>query len=93
MPIVTKFVCDRCAASQDDGEQMWDVGITFRHNGGTRYMGSHDVRHKCLWCRKCCEEVGLLGPYIIRPEMTETPEPTIEDMIRAIVRNEKESSE
>lgn len=86
MPIMTKYVCDRCKAEQNTGEQMWHLGIVCTHDGHTSYHGSTTPRHTVLWCRKCVEEIGVILPMVLRAEGVEAPQPTIEDMIRAIVK-------
>lgn len=86
MGIVIKYVCDRCNASQDDPEQMWTVGIAIEHRGGERYLSVGHARHKCLWCRKCCEAVGIIGGLLIAADWEEAKPPTMEDMIRDIVK-------
>lgn len=56
MGILTTYTCDRCAASSQDNNQMWELGLTYRHVG----QGFFSPEHLTLFCRGCMEELGLL---------------------------------
>lgn len=84
--IITSYICDRCDRSQVKSDQIWNVAIVIRPYGA--YIDPS--AHKHLWCRRCVDEVGLLlppAPVPVKADTTPTT-PTLEDMIRAIVRNE-----
>jgi len=90
MAIEMKYICDRCKASQDTAEQMWDVAITCEANN--LYRGQYYAptkQQQAMWCRKCVDAVGVMAPMILRAE-SQPVKSTIEDMIRAIVREEQE---
>lgn len=91
MGIVTTYVCDRCQKSNEDGEQMWEIGLALRHHGFTNYHTTHDIHHKGLWCRPCCVEVGILAPFIIDPEWKQPDPITLEDLVREIVKRERDN--
>jgi hypothetical protein len=82
--IVTTYSCDRCGHSQTTDDQMWGISVHLSHNGTT-----HVPQHKQLWCRKCVEVVGIFPP---RPSAkkaeTRAPTPTLEDMLREMIREE-----
>lgn len=91
MGIVTTYVCDRCQKSQaDDGEQMWEIGLSLRHCGFTHYRISSDPAYQSLWCRPCCVEVGILAPFIIDPDYKQPAPITFEDLVREIVKKVQE---
>jgi hypothetical protein len=86
MSIVTTYTCDRCGHSQNDSDQMWNVVVSITHNVHSE-PGYYDGRHRVLWCRGCTEHFGLVPAR--RPAGTPEPIlPTLEDMIREIVREE-----
>ena len=84
--ITTTYTCDRCGHSQDNSVQMWRVEISI----GSPLM---NLKRDALWCRKCCVEMGLISsrPHATPPDPpAPDPAPTLEDLIRAIVREEGE---
>jgi len=96
MPVITKYVCDRC-----DKERLG------RHeNGGhpplfhiqvtcepiDQHKGQYYIPTKWLqayWCAPCVEQVGVTRPTILRAE-SDPKSPTLEDLVREIVRQERE---
>lgn len=90
------FTCDRCNHQQDSDDQMWSVAIAYKHGYAAeshlRYANNMYFQHGKLWCRKCMEELQLLGGMLAIPELGEAekvkPAPTLEDIIREIVREE-----
>lgn len=88
--IITTFKCDRCDHQQDNGEQMWNVGISFSHHNSASHYPSAPTKEQ-LWCRECMEKMGLLGPYQAPPQKHDPappPAPTLEEIIREIARRE-----
>jgi hypothetical protein len=84
--IVTTYICDRCKAEQPTREQMWYVSVLVSEhelNYTTRYPAAS---HSVLWCRACCGAVGVA--FTPPVALVGAPDPTIEDFIREIVRNE-----
>ena len=88
MPIVTTYTCDRCKHSQTTCEQMWTLGIYLTSANCTYHTAYETPTKSVLWCRACVESIGLLCPTG-KPAEQPAPAPTIEDMIRAIAREEK----
>lgn len=91
MGIKTEYVCDNCGHTQNTSEQMWEVGIACRHLDGVGAPGweRHAVKQKnALWCRECVLKAGILVQP--RPIKYTESEPTLEDLIREIVRQEME---
>ena len=82
--IVTTYTCDRCNHQQTTYDQMWEVKIDVQHlNSHTRLSQQHQ-----LWCRKCLTEVGLLIPARDPAKTEPPPQPSFEDMLREIIREE-----
>lgn len=78
MKVIT-YTCDRCKASDTTNKiDINDVTVTVLYR--------NNAKMKADWCRKCLNEVGLNEsiPEVKRIE----PAPTIEDIIREIVRQE-----
>ncbi|MEE8465886.1 MAG: hypothetical protein V3S68_05360, partial [Dehalococcoidia bacterium] len=74
---------------QETDDQMWDLGVSVEHHG--RRTGNYaSPAVGALWCRKCVETLGLLpqdrGAKDAPP--LPDPQPTLEDMIREIARQE-----
>lgn len=86
--IETKYICDRCKKEQPTSNQFWVVGIMC--NSYPAY-DENFTRSRAQWCRSCVNEVGLLyeRPLTKEAEKIVSPAfPTIEDMIREIIRSE-----
>lgn len=84
MSVQTTYTCDRCGAKQDTHQQFWNVAV--RVWSFDSLPTSYDMGPKNQWCRSCCEMFGIL-PHT-KERTVITPEPTIEDLIREIVRQE-----
>lgn len=87
--IKTIVTCDNCHNVITDVNQIWSVGITVK-NGTSLYNGSYrDFLKAAQWCRPCMVVAHLLPNCDdVEPEkMPETP-PTIEELVRDIVREE-----
>lgn len=83
--ITTTYTCDRCGASQITDTQLWAVGVVVVSWGFA--PSSHGGRPTALWCRKCVDELQLLGRS--KPETVITIAPldvTLEDKLREVIR-------
>jgi len=84
----TTVTCDRCGEIIPEKDQVWQIKLAYKC-----FPTEPDISHiqpRAEWCRGCMEELGLLGnkykATIDNP--VPPPEPTLEDIIRAIVRAE-----
>jgi len=86
--ITTIYTCDKCGHAQDTKEQMWQVQVSI---GSIGERPSQNRAHAADWCRKCAEAAHLL-PDVRHKEAKEElpPPPTLEDLVRQIVREEME---
>jgi hypothetical protein len=70
---------------------MWEVGFTYNHYGLRN--NSDFYAKKALWCRRCLEHFSFLPiaeiPKTLAP-VQQVIQPTMEDLIRAIFREEIE---
>lgn len=91
MSITTTFKCDRCGHEQLTGVQMWHVAVVCVHfpevPKATLWPGKVP-----LWCRACCEQIGLLVREALPKDAAPPHPPTFEDQIRAIIQEEIESA-
>jgi hypothetical protein len=87
-----EYECDRCGHKQPTIDQMWDVGWGFCSSSGSLFSQHSYAKTvpviRGMWCRKCLEKWNFLP--------TEKPVPatlpTLEDMLREMVREEIEAS-
>lgn len=84
MSVQTTYTCDRCGAKQETHSQFWIVSV--RVTPFNRDPSQFDTGPSAHWCRSCCEVFGIL-PHT-KERMVITPAPTLEDMVREIVREE-----
>jgi hypothetical protein len=89
MSVTTTYQCDRCETAETRPEgfirayiKTIDARSTFLH------PRDHEVA-QAIFCRRCSGDLGLKIPR--RDEPKPDPEPTLEDMIRAIVQEEVEN--
>jgi len=90
--ITTIQTCDRCKRDLEKGESLIAVGVVYCFGPSiSPYSGStiHSSDSEAQWCRTCMIKMGLLhhdahGNQVKTPE----PLPTLEDLIREIVREE-----
>ena len=78
------ITCDCCKQTLGEADsQHFPLTLTF--NGLSRFCDRD-------WCRDCCVKYGLLEPYTTKDKQIEKiePPPTIEDIIREIIREELE---
>lgn len=84
MASVTTYTCDRCAKESTDNGFLHQVSIVVRKHYG------ECVRHGQEWCSECITSVGIELPSVHgrSNDTAPIPQPTIEDIIREIVRSE-----
>lgn len=83
MPVITKYVCDKCDDTQDNRDGMYDIGITLKDQNN-RFVPAPILQ--ALWCRNCAKDAQL-GSFL-RLSTEDSPESspaTLEDMVRDIV--------
>ena len=94
--IVTTYTCDNCGHSQTTREQMWRWKIQLCSEEPPMYGHSNYPvgEREALWCRGCVEKVGLLASAADKePEDVKAREPSFEELLRAIVRDELQNSQ
>ena len=90
MSATTTYKCDFCGAVQADTTQFWQVRLVIHVFSSFPSIYDQGKMHKDA-CRSCMEKYGLL--VNATPEVKPIqPEPTLEDMIRMIVKEEIEQS-
>lgn len=94
------YTCDRCGYETDSWDntrseggssrQMWTVGVAVRHSQHLQSVGAYVTEgQRADWCDSCVREMGLVG---VKPTPNQDPPPpTLEDIIREIVREETTS--
>ncbi len=82
MGVEITYRCDRCNEVKEQAD-CWRVQVQVRCASSAVSHFDNNGQQK-LWCRSCCITVGIFMP-LIRPDM-EAPKPTIEDVVRDIVR-------
>ena len=85
--IKTEYICDRCGAVQSTAEQFWSVRVQVHIVNSN--PSTYDTGPSKQWCRKCVEEMGILRGRDDVPVVGYSA-PTIEDMIREIVHEERQ---
>lgn len=97
MSVKTTYTCDRCGYETDSWDaaketrQMHSVGVVVTDTQAlhyARYSTSSGVPPKQTghWCGSCVQDLGLKGPPP-KPDADPAP-PTLEEIIREIVREE-----
>lgn len=80
----TTHSCDRCNKTTELNE-LWSVGVSVT----TKVYGDQYATDKIKadWCRNCCDALNLIVP---KPKKSEpaTAQPSLEDVVREIVRQE-----
>lgn len=82
----TTYKCDRCGAESVDKNTLHKVKA-----GYGDYTSDVNGR-QAEWCKKCCVETGLAHQNLAPEVKPLDPLPTLEDMIREIVREEIQNS-
>lgn len=91
MSITTTYECDNCGRSQQTPTQMWRIDLGIQHLPEMHTRGAHSNQRTADWCRKCVEAAHLL-PNVVHKEAKEElpPQPSLNDLVRQIVREEME---
>lgn len=87
MAVHVKKVCDRC--SEEVGK-LWWVGIVCEPLGTYEERRAYHTiqrRQSAEWCEDCVNKMNVLKPLLRAEE--EAKAPTIEDIVRAIVKEEQ----
>ena len=92
--ITTTYQCDRCGAisvGQDEHDlKAITIGIC---SAMTYHYSLSDFSNRtAYWCRKCRVEVGIEHPNRAKDVTPIAPSPTLEELIREMVREEIEAS-
>lgn len=91
------LVCDRCGASAETTKEKEALGLGHISLGfhadyfsslGRRVFADHKEWDRD-WCRKCRTELNILEEKIRLPDQPQPP--SLEEMIRQIVREEQEA--
>ena len=85
--ITTTYSCDHCKKTQDNAAQMWWIKLSC---SSSQYSTDSYLRKEELWCRECCDKYNL----VIDPPKSgpPSPQPTFEDTLREIIREEINAS-
>lgn len=101
-PVKTEtFTCDRCKHAQardrkfgDADRWMKTIDVVMR-DGYTTSGAIRSADHgttfvkTVIWCDQCCAEMGIGDLHSLSPRVPDAPpQPTIEDMLREIMREE-----
>lgn len=80
-----KYICDRCGGETDDGSKIYHVRLQAIATSRGPYQ-SHPSSHmkQAMWCENCIVQTVGARP----PKEDEPPPPTLEDIIRDLVREE-----
>ncbi|MDI6785084.1 MAG: hypothetical protein QMD92_00085 [bacterium] len=84
----TILTCDRCKKRVAN---LYEVGAGLRHYCTPTYPTAETYEVYQLvaeWCLDCCIEVGFTRPVKSSKAAPLDPEPTLEDIIRKIVKEE-----
>ena len=85
--ITTTYKCDKCGHEQPTADQMWTVAFTFK--SAEDWSSTQPAKAKEeLWCRACLEKLHVLSQHSAKEVDIPTQPPTLEEMIRQIVREE-----
>jgi hypothetical protein len=87
----TILKCDNCG---EKVENLVEVGAgarqqSYSYNYGHLPITHQLYQHTAEWCNTCCIKWGILKPVDITTKST-VPEPTLEDFLREIIREEIE---
>ena len=85
--------CDKCNEVVPAKEQLWNIGIVKACHPSTLHNRYADDLLRAQWCRPCMVKAGLLGTNDEIKALEQPPTaPTLEDIIREIVREEMEGA-
>lgn len=80
------YRCDKCAHEQHDHDQFWALSVSI-HPWASSGETSTSIKKMDL-CRRCVEDLGMLPPAYDRKPPAPPAPPSIEDIVRDIVREE-----
>ena len=85
----TTYTCDRCGHTHETTDKIYTV-VLFVKEGPGAYLSNYDFPSRRRdWCLDCVSAFQLLPPKWNAPKVPDAPSPpTIEDIIREIVRDE-----
>ena len=83
--ITTIYKCDRCGKEQNTPEQMWEIGVVYRHINYASTTSDKYPYQKQLWCRACLETLGALPQKEGAPEVAKL---SFEELVRGLVSEE-----
>ena len=87
--IKTTYTCDRCGQEQVDSKDKPIQYVTVRVSYSFGY-GETD-RLSALWCRPCADALHLLATPPREGVEPTSPQPSLEDILRTIIREEMQS--
>lgn len=94
MGVQTTLTCDRCRASCDvqaedkkEGRQFWEVRVG-AYPRKMAHLNVPSASKVALWCRTCLAEFGMMPTTDDGKKVEPAPTPTMEDLVREIVREE-----
>lgn len=88
MGIETKYSCDKCGHSQPTASQMWHICIGYGSLESNHAPAYYET-HQQMWCRNCMENQGILrGDNNPKEKIPSEPSPTLDDILRQIMREE-----
>ena len=91
--IKTTYQCDKCKAETDKANDMWFIGVHVnRGTSSNQYSHEYHIsgEHTMHVCLNCLMELGYKVSQTEKSQ-PEYKEPTLEDVIRAVVRQEIEN--
>jgi hypothetical protein len=85
------YKCDRCGT--EDTNNI--IGLDTIYVGAGQYFSDARNRaHGVEWCKKCRIETGIIERVKSHPDIKSVdPEPTLEELIREIIREEIQCSQ
>ena len=90
--MATKVIqtCDRCKKTgSPEIVELRGIYLRVSSKPYEEYSQASLVsNHKAEWCDECVRKVGIWPPAGLPPEQVMSPPPTLEDLIRDIVRQE-----
>ena len=89
MATETTYTCDRCSEKRTGHEArnfLEDVAVFI----GRRYTSAPHPDRMVQWCRPCLIQMGLRNPaeHLKEDALVPDPAPTLEEILREIVREE-----
>jgi len=92
--VKTIYTCDKCGKTVDHPkEQMWTLGVVVREGFHGSFYDCKPGETDIQVCRPCLELLGIHRSPDIKPGgIALPPPPSLEDLIREIVRGEVENA-